>query len=76
MEAVLSSIDGAGEVRVLVNRAEAAFASQTAPVTGVLVVAEGAGNMRVMIGLQQAVQALLGVEAEQIEILAMKEDDS
>lgn len=75
MESVLSCIRGAGEVRVLVNRSEAAevFASSAAPVTGVLVVAEGAGDMRVAIELQQAVQALLGVEAGQIEILVMRE---
>ena len=71
MEAVLSSIAGAGEVRVLVNQAEAAFSASGAAVTGVLVVAEGAGDMRVMLELQQAVRALLGVEAEQIEILTM-----
>lgn len=75
MEAVLSSIAGAGEVRVLVNQAETAFATSGAAVTGVLVVAEGAGDMRVMLELQQAVRALLGVETEQIEILTMKEDD-
>ena len=44
-------------------------------VTGVPAAAEGAGDMRVMPELQQAVRALLGVETEQIEILTMKEDD-
>jgi len=76
MAAVLSCVQGAGEVRVLVNQAEAAFASSGAPVTGVLVVAEGADDVLVSIELQRAVQAVLGVEAERIEILTMKEDDS
>ncbi len=40
-------------------------------VTGVPAAAEGAGDMRVMLELQQAVRALLGVETEQIEILTM-----
>ena len=82
MEAVLSCVRGAGEVRVLVNRTEEAAAfsgadsGENAPVTGVLVVAAGAEDLRVRLELQQAVQALLGVEAEQIEILSMKEENS
>ena len=54
MESVLSCIQGAGEVRVLVNSGEAAsaFASSDSSVTGVLVVAEGAGNLRVALELQ------------------------
>ena len=76
MENVLSCIEGAGRVRVLVHSADAAaFASQDGQAAGVLVVAEGAGNLKVNMELQRAVQALLGVEAEQIEILTMKEDD-
>ena len=72
MESVLSCVSGAGEVRVLVNDGEAAFSGRSA--AGVLVVAEGASNMKVKLELQQAVCALLGVEAAQIEILAMEED--
>ena len=77
MENVLSCIEGAGKVRVRVHSedAAAAFAPQDGQAAGVLVVAEGAGNLRVNMELQRAVQALLGVEAEQIEILTMKEDD-
>ena len=74
MESVLSCISGAGSVRVLVNQgAESAFASAESPVQGVVVVAEGADDLRVSLELQQAVQALLGVDAARIEILAMKE---
>ena len=78
MESVLSMVEGAGRVRVLVNQAEtaAAFSDQSAQAAGVLVVAEGAGDMKVNMELQRAVQALLGVEAGQIEILSMKEADS
>ena len=76
MESILSSVEGAGEVRVLVNQAEAAFASSGAAVTGVLVVAEGADDVRVSIELQRAVQAVLGVEAARIEIMTMREDAS
>lgn len=78
LEAVLSCVQGAGDVRVMVHSAEAvsAFAAQDGAASGVIVVAEGAGDLRVAMELQQAVQALLGVEAEHIEILSMKEDDS
>ena len=77
MENVLSCIEGAGKVRVLVNpgNAAAAFSPQDGQAAGVLVVAEGAGDLKVNMALQRAVQALLDVDAEQIEILTMKEDD-
>ena len=52
-----------------------AFSSASAPVSGVIVVAEGAGNVRVELELLEAVHALLGVDSERIEILAMKEVD-
>ena len=77
MESVLSCVKGAGKVRVLVNSQEdaPAFSSASAPVSGVIVVAEGAGNVRVELELLEAVHALLGVDSERIEILAMKEVD-
>lgn len=78
MESVLSSIEGAGRVRVLVNSPEATavFSGGSGSAGGVLVVAEGADDLKVCMELQRAVKALLGVEAGQIEILTMKEDDS
>ena len=78
MENVLSMIEGAGRVRVLVNQTDSAeaFSPSGRQAAGVVVVAEGAGDMRVKMELQRAVQALLNVEAGQIEILTMKEDGS
>ena len=77
LESILSCIEGAGRVRVLVHSEEeaAAFAYQEEKTAGVLVVAEGAGNLKVNMELQRAVQALLGLQAEQIEILTMREGD-
>ena len=77
MESVLSCVAGAGRVRVLVHSKEdaAAFDAASAPASGVIVVAEGAGNVRVELELLEAVRALLGVDSERIEILAMKEAD-
>lgn len=78
MEAVLSCVEGAGRVRVLVNAPDSipAFAQEQTGPTGVVVVAEGADDVKVRLALQQAVRALLGVGTGQIEILAMKEADS
>lgn len=78
MESVLSMVRGAGKVRVLVRErtpSTASFASGTEegqPV-GVVVVAEGANDLRVALELARAVQALLGVEMNQIEVLKMEE---
>lgn len=75
MESVLSCVSGAGRVRVLVNQeGENALAGPGAPAQGVVVVAEGADDLRVALELQQAVQALLGVDAARIGILSMEEE--
>ncbi len=79
MERVLSQVSGAGRVRVLVNEKEnvtGAFSTgQTGAdsIEGVVVVAEGARDVRVSLELLRAVKALLGIEAERIEVLAMEE---
>jgi len=77
MEAVLECVQGAGRVRVLVNGSENTdlFSGQTdRSVGGVPVIAEGADDLNVALALGRAVQTLLGVEADQIEILDMKEN--
>ena len=61
--AILCRIDGVGNVEVMVT--EAADGSPA----GVLVVADGAGEIGVCLRLQYAVQTLLGVEASRIEIV-------
>ena len=77
MESVLSCVEGAGKVRVLVNEGGTvgALNSGQKQSAGVLVVAEGAKNIRVKMELEQAVMALLGVDASQIEILGMKGEE-
>ncbi len=75
MESVLSCVEGAGRVRVLVRSEEAIPAfSQADGAGGVIVVAEGADDLKVRMALQQAVQAFLGIDAAQIEVLDMEED--
>ncbi len=77
MEAVLSAIRGAGRVRVLVSEDESAqaFASADAPkaARGVVIVADGADDLRVALELSAAAQALLGVEADKIQVLKMED---
>lgn len=77
MEAVLSAIRGAGRVRVLVTTGEGdsqAFAPQDAQtVRGVVIVADGADDVRVALELAGAAQALLGVDADRIQVLKMEE---
>ncbi len=72
MESVLSCVAGAGQVRVLINGAQSAAFEET-PATGVVVVAEGADDLRVAMELQKAVQALTGLAAERIEVLGMED---
>ncbi len=78
LERVLGSVEGAGRVRVMVceepEQAASAFApAREAAVSGVLVVAEGADDLSVSFALVRAVQALLGVDADRIEVVKMQE---
>ena len=57
---ILKKIEGAGSVEVMIS---------DNPLAGVLVVSEGADDLRVCLRLQYAVQTLLGTEASRIEIL-------
>jgi len=75
MEAVLSAVRGAGRVRVLVagEGDSQAFAQQDAQaVRGVVIVADGADDVRVALELAAAAQALLGVDADKIQVLKME----
>lgn len=71
---VLSSIDGAGRVQVVINQEDviAAFGQSAQPrIIGVLVVAEGADDLKVALELMRAVQALTGAERTAIEVMKM-----
>lgn len=63
MERILSSIEGAGRVTVMLSGdAETGY-------TGAVVASPGAGNIAVSLRLQQAVRALTELELEEIEIV-------
>lgn len=65
MERLLSRVDGAGRVTVMLSGEEGAP-------TGAVVVADGAGDVRVALELQRSVRALTGLELERIEIVRSK----
>jgi hypothetical protein len=75
MEAVLCTVRGAGRVRVLISQGgdAAAFSSlnATGDVRGVVIVADGADDVRVALELASAAQALLGIDLEKIQVLKM-----
>lgn len=56
----LSCVEGAGKVQVLLGEDDD---------SGIVVIAEGAGNIRVMLDLQRSVSTLTGLPVEKIEIL-------
>ena len=57
---ILSSIDGVGDAKAMINADE-----------GVLVVARGADDIAVRLEIIRAVKALLGIDSDRIEVLAM-----
>lgn len=83
LAAVLSRMEGAGQVEVVIHYAQTVSTSawpqesaqETGEPVGVVVVAEGADNPRVRLELAQAVQTLLRLEAESVEVFAMDSRD-
>jgi len=67
MEKALSQVEGAGRVCVVLSRS-----GENGPVTGAVIVAEGADSVRVLLELQRAARALLALELDCIEVLDMK----
>ena len=65
MQRILSRIEGAGQVTVMLSGADGA-------VEGAVVAASGAGDARVVLELQRAVRALTGLDLEKIEIVKSK----
>lgn len=63
MERILSRIEGAGEVNVMIA------ADAQGAVQGVVVAASGADDVRVMLEIQRAVRTLTGLELEEIEVV-------
>ena len=76
LSATLSSIAGAGEIRVSIYYAQAASAfggSGARTPVGAVIVARGAGNVAVRLNLLRAAETLLGLSANQVEVFPMEE---
>ncbi len=80
---VLSSMEGAGRVEVVIHYSQPAVqtgswldgggtAQTSAEPIGVVVVAEGAGNLSVRMEMARAVQTLLRLDADAVEIFKME----
>lgn len=81
---VLSSMEGAGKVDVVIYSEDQALSAgnwldkpsqqQSAKPIGVVVVAEGADNIALRLEIARAVQTLLQLDADAVEIFKMKAD--
>lgn len=67
LQSVLSQVEGAGTVNVLVNEDE------NGTVVGVCVLTPNANDVATVFRLQRAVQTVLGVDNDKVEILSMEE---
>ena len=75
LEAVLENVKGVGSVQVMLMTGqdeESFYGSGNTEVTGVLIVAEGAGDSVTVQNIQEAVMALFQIEAHKIKIMKMK----
>ncbi len=67
---ILSSIEGAGAVQVMIVRDEAG------DITGAIVTARGAADISVRERLRSAVRTVLGIGMDQVEIFQMEKNNS
>ena len=81
LERILSAIEGAGKVEVMIYQGEPvqpAFsegAAEPAAAQGVIVCAEGAEDLKIRLTLQQAVATALALPADRIEIYPLAQND-
>ena len=68
LERALEAVKGAGDVRVMITE------NGDGGVVGVLVVAEGAGDISVRLDILYAVRTLMGIDSNQVEIAQMRGD--
>lgn len=80
LKRVLSAMEGVGEVEVMITTEAAenrlfGAESESSKVSGVVVVAEGAGNASVNARISEAVKALFSVDAHKISIVKMRSQE-
>lgn len=75
LEAILSELNGAGEVRVMITFeyvSDTGAETSARRIGGVVVIAEGADSIRVKTDLTNAAAAALGVDHARISVFSMK----
>lgn len=80
LEKVLSSMEGVGNVEVMIttqSETESLFGTTSSgqKVSGVVVVAEGAGNASVDARISEVVKALFSIEVHKISIVKMRSQE-
>ena len=77
LSATLSRIYGAGETRISLFCAQdaSAFGSGRREIVGAVIVSRGAGDPGVRLALSRAAEALLGIDARQVEVFPMEETE-
>lgn len=80
LELVLASMEGVGEVKVMITVKESASdlfsdEKEEGDVLGVVVVAQGAGSAAIDSKIMTAVKALFGIEAHKISIVKMRSQE-
>jgi len=75
LSATLSRIAGAGETRISLFYAQpaSAFGSAGREMVGAVIVSQGAGDVKVRLDLMRAAEALLGLDARQVEVFPMED---
>ena len=72
LENILSTIDGAGKVKVMISTAEK---EGVQTISGVIVTASGAKDISLQLKLHDAVCTVLGIESDMVEVFEMREDN-
>lgn len=74
LEEILENIEGVGTVKVMLmtGNGQGLYNAEDTKVTGVLIVAKGAGNSVTVQKIQEAVMALFQIDAHKIRIMRMK----
>ena len=80
LKKVLSAMEGVGKVEVMITKEETKggmFYTENGAVkvSGVVVVAEGAGNAAVNVKISEAIKALFSVDAHKISIVKMRSQE-
>ena len=80
LEQVLASMEGVGEVKVMITVKESSSdlfsdEKEEGEVLGVVVVAQGAGSAAIDSKIMTAVKALFGIEAHKISIVKMRSQE-